>query len=44
MNLQNKQGTGIGVPAGSPMLKLAREIESIKNLSLADVYFHIPFC
>ena len=43
MNLQNKQGTGIGVPIGSPMIKLVREIESIKNLNLTDIYFHIPF-
>ena len=28
-NLQNKQGTGGGVPADSPMLKLVKEIESI---------------
>ena len=38
-NLQNKQGTSSGVPAGSPMLKLVKEIESIQNVSLACVYF-----
>ena len=43
-SLQNKQGTGGGVPASSPMLKLVKEIESVKNVSLAGVYFHIPFC
>ena len=37
-NLQNKQGTGGGVPAGSPMLKLDREVESV-NVSLSIVYF-----
>ena len=29
-NLQNKQGTDGGVTAGSPMLKLVRDIESVK--------------
>ena len=43
-NLQNKQDTDSGVPVGSPMLKLVREIESVQNLSLASIYFHIPFC
>ena len=43
-NLQNKQGTDGGVPAGSPMFKLVREIESVQNVSLAGVYFHIPLC
>ena len=43
-NLQNKQGIDGGVPVNSPMLKLVREIESVKNVSLAGVYFHIPFC
>ena len=33
-NLQNKQGTGGGVLVGSPMLKLVREIESVKMLVL----------
>ena len=37
-NLQNKQGTGGGVSAGSLMLKLDKEIESV-NISLAVVYF-----
>ena len=41
-NLQNKQGTGGGVPAGSSMLKLVKEIEGIKNVSLVSLYFHIP--
>ena len=43
-SLQNKQGTGVGVPASSPMLKLVKEIESVQNVGLASVYFHIPFC
>ena len=42
-NLQNKQGTDGGMPAGSPMLKLVKEIESVLNVNLAGVYFHIPF-
>ena len=42
MNLKNKQGTSGGVSAGSPMLKLGREIESIKMLVL-HAYIHIPF-
>ena len=29
--LQNKQGTGRGVPDASPMLKLDREIESVNT-------------
>ena len=48
--LQNKQGTGSGVPAGSLMLKSGRETESIKmsvlqacifsylSLSIASIY------
>ena len=43
-NLQNKQGTSGGVPAGSPMLKLVGEIESVKNVSLGGIYFHTHFC
>ena len=43
-NMKNKQGNHGGVPAGSPMLKLVGEIESIKNVSLAGVYFHTHFC
>ena len=43
-NLQNKQGTDGGVPTSSPMLKLVREIESVKNVSLAGIYFHTHFC
>ena len=31
------------MPTGSPMLKLVGEIESIKNASLAGVYFHTLF-
>ena len=43
-DLQNKQGTGDGVPVGSPMLKLDREIESV-NVSLSVVYFFsFTFC
>ena len=38
-NLQNKQGTGGGVPAGAPMLKLVKEIESVLTVSLVGVYF-----
>ena len=41
-DLQNKQGTGGGVPVGSPMLKLNKEIESV-NVCFSVVYFHIPF-
>ena len=43
-NMQNKQGIGGGVLVDSLMLKLVREIKSVKNVSLAGVYFHIPFC
>ena len=43
-NLQNKQSIGSGVLVDSLMLKLVREIKSVKNVSLAGVYFHIPFC
>ena len=42
-NQQNKQGIDDGVPAGSLILKLVREIESIQNVSLIGVYFHISF-
>ena len=42
-NLQNKQGTDDGVPIGSPMLKLVKEIMSILIVSSIGVYFHIPF-
>ena len=42
-NLQNKQGTDNGVPAGSPMLKLVKEIGSVLTVSSAGVYFHILF-
>ena len=42
-NLQNKQGTDGGVPAGSPMLKLVSEIESVPKVSLPGIYFHVPF-
>ena len=42
-NLQNKQGTGGGVPISSPMLKLVKEIGNILIVSSAGVYFHIPF-
>ena len=35
--LQNKQGTGGSVTAGSPMLKLDREIESIR-ISVLQAY------
>ena len=41
-DLQNKQGTGGGVPVGSLMLKLNKEIESV-NVFFSVVYFHIPF-
>ena len=41
-DLQNKQGTGDGVPVSSLMLKLDKEIESV-NVSLSVVYFYIPF-
>ena len=42
-NLQNEQGTDSGVPAGSLMLKLVKEIGSVLSVSLASIYFHIPF-
>ena len=37
MNLQNKQGTGDGVSTDSPILKLVREIESVK-MSVLQAY------
>ena len=43
-NLQNKQGIDCGVSAGSPMLKLVREIENVKMSVLQAYIFHIPFC
>ena len=43
-NLQNKQGTSDGVPAGSPMLKLVKKIESVLTINLTYLYFsHIIF-
>ena len=42
-NLQNKQGTGDGVSADSPMFKLVKEIGSVLPVNSAGVYFHIPF-
>ena len=36
-NLQNKQGTDGGVPAGSSMLKLIKEIESILTVNSTGV-------
>ena len=42
-HLQNKQSTDRGMLASSPMLKLVGEIKSVKNVSLAGVYFHIFF-
>ena len=42
-NLQNKQGTGGGVSADSPMLKLVKKIESVLTISLIGVYFSRPF-
>ena len=41
-NLQNKQGTGGGVPS-SLMLKLVKEIRSVLAVNSAGVFFHIPF-
>ena len=41
-NLQNKQGTGGGVPVGSLMLKLVREIESVK-MSVLQAFFFFFF-
>ena len=41
-NLQNKQGSGGGVSAGSSMLKLVFEIERLQKVSLAGVYFPVP--
>ena len=43
-NLQNKQGIGSDVLVDCLMLKLVREIKNVKNVSLAGIYFHIPFC
>ena len=40
-NLQNKQGTEGGVPTGSPMLKLVKEIRSVLQVN-SQAYFHIP--
>ena len=42
-NLQNKQGIGGGVSAGSLMLKLVKEIESVLTVSLIGVYFSHSF-
>ena len=42
-DLQTKRGTGGGVPTGSQMLELDREIERA-NVSLEVVDFHIPLC
>ena len=39
-NLQNKQGIGGGVPVGSLMLKLVREIKSVK-MSVLQAYIYI---
>ena len=36
--LQNKQCTGGGVPASSPMLKLERAMESLKKMSVLQTY------
>ena len=41
-NLQNKQGTRGGVPAGSLMLKLVKEVESVLSVkSLAYIFTYI---
>ena len=44
-NLQNKQGIDGGVSAGSPMLKLVREIECQKCQSSRRIFFFffLPF-
>ena len=42
-NLQNKQGTGGGVSIGSPMLKLVRDIESVKMSVLQTYIFTYLF-
>ena len=42
-NLQNKQVIGDGVPVGSPMLKLVKEIQSILTVGFASICFHIFF-
>ena len=42
-DLQNKQGINGGVPVGSLMLKLDREIESV-NVNFSIVYFYIHLC
>ena len=42
-NLQNKLSIDGGVPVGSPMLKLDKEMESKKNVSLAALYFSHTF-
>ena len=39
-DLQNKQGTGDGVPVDSPMPKLDREIESVKCPFFNSIFFH----
>ena len=43
-NLQNKQCTDGGVLIDSPMLKLDKEVESVKMSVLQSCIFHIPFC
>ena len=42
-NLQNKQGTGNGVPTGSPMLKLVKEVESVLPINSQTYIFTYPF-
>ena len=45
-DLQNKQITGGGVPASSPMLKLYKEIESVNGCFSVDYFSHtfvLPF-
>ena len=36
-NLQNKQGTGGGVPTGSPMLKLVKDLGSVLSVNSVGI-------
>ena len=39
----SKQRTSDGVPAGSPMLKLVKEIGNVLTINSVNVNFHIHF-
>ena len=42
-NLQNKQGTGNGVPTGPSMLKIVKDIGRVLTINSTGVSFHMPF-